>query len=119
MPSARESTPEVIVTGLPSISISPALGATRPASTLIMVDLPDPLEPSSAMTSPGDALSDAPFSATTASNRFSIPRNSNMNGFLLRNYISLWETVYKKRMRRTIQPRPSLRSKRKFKILCH
>ena len=52
MPSARASDGEWIATGTPSISIEPASSRCAPLRHLISVDLPAPLSPSSASTSP-------------------------------------------------------------------
>ena len=46
-------------TGRPSISIVPVSGMTAPESTLLMVDFPAPLSPTSPSTSPGLRLSEA------------------------------------------------------------
>src|SRR5688500_17656400 len=49
-----------------------------PAIPLINVDLPAPLSPTSAMTSPGIARKSTFVSACTAPNRFEMPFNSRM-----------------------------------------
>src|SRR5689334_6195160 len=65
MPSARASSGESIVTSRPSKRISPASGGWTPASALTSVDLPAPLSPTSATTSPGNTVKFAPRSART------------------------------------------------------
>src|SRR5689334_7105550 len=76
MPSARASTGEAIVTGLPSKTISPASGAWTPASVFTSVDLPAPLSPTSATTSPGYTVKFAPRSARTRPKLLTIRRAS-------------------------------------------
>ena len=46
--------------GTPSNRISPPVGRYRPATSLAMVDLPDPLPPTSAMRWPGCRVNDSP-----------------------------------------------------------
>src|SRR5436190_8578510 len=63
-------------TGFPSKRISPLSGAWMPATTLTRVDLPAPLSPTSAITSPGRTSKSTSASAWTDPNDFEIPRSS-------------------------------------------
>ena len=63
MPSSLARCGVPIAVGLPSTTISPPSGSVRPASTLISVDLPAPLAPTSPCTSPGTIDSETPRSA--------------------------------------------------------
>src|SRR5262245_1742229 len=58
----------------PPSSMVPASGTYAPESTFISVLLPAPFSPMSACTSPGLTSRSTPPSATTAPNRFAIPR---------------------------------------------
>src|SRR5689334_5172630 len=63
-------------TGFPSKMISPLSGAWMPATVLTRVDLPAPLSPTSAMTSPARTSKSTSASACTDPNDFVIPRSS-------------------------------------------
>ncbi len=65
MPIALASVGEVNRTGAPSKTISPASGVSTPDRHLTNADLPAPLSPTSATTSPARASNDAPRSAST------------------------------------------------------
>src|SRR5690606_39684304 len=73
MPSAVASFGLVIVTGRPSQRIVPLSAGCTPAITLIIVDLPAPLSPTRATTSPAYTSSEASVSACTAPNRLEMP----------------------------------------------
>ncbi len=79
-PAARASAGEAKRTAAPSIRISPALGACTPASRFIRVDLPAPLAPVSACTSPPPATKSTASNAATAPKRFPRPRSSSSGG---------------------------------------
>src|SRR6185312_3579306 len=68
MPSAPARCGLSIPVGCPSISIVPASGWVRPASTRISVDLPAPLAPTRPCTSPGRIDSETPRSACAPPN---------------------------------------------------
>src|SRR5271166_1429380 len=57
----------------PSMAMSPAVGASKPAINISVVVLPEPLGPSSVRNSPERMSSETPRTAPTLSNRFSIP----------------------------------------------
>src|SRR5271166_7027020 len=57
----------------PSMAMSPAVGASKPAINISVVVLPEPLGPSSVRNSPERMSSETPCTAPTLSNRFSIP----------------------------------------------
>src|SRR5436190_23485228 len=62
-------------TGSPSKRISPLSGLWVPATHLIRVDLPAPLSPTRAMTSPSRTSKSTSVSACTDPNDFEIPRS--------------------------------------------
>ena len=64
-PTLRAPLGEPIVTGLPSTVISPESRVMTPVRIFTSVDLPAPLAPMSACTSPGSTLRSAERSATT------------------------------------------------------
>src|SRR6266540_3860000 len=64
-----------MTTGFPSKKISPLSGALMPATHLTRVDLPAPLSPTSAMTSPSRTSKSTSVSACTDPNDFEIPRS--------------------------------------------
>jgi hypothetical protein len=70
MPSAMASRAERIVTLRPCTKISPRSIGKTPEIALIKVDLPAPLSPSSATTSPSRSVKVAFFSARTLPNDF-------------------------------------------------
>src|SRR5438876_1237691 len=63
-------------TSFPSKRISPLSGLWMPATHLIKVDLPAPLSPTSAMTSPSRTSKSTSASACTDPNDFEMPRSS-------------------------------------------
>src|SRR6476620_7388720 len=63
-------------TGTPSTRIDPPSAACTPESTLISVDLPAPLSPTSAITSAGRTSRSAPRRASTLPNDLKMPRIS-------------------------------------------
>jgi hypothetical protein len=65
MPSARAAAGDPSVTGAPSISTCPVSIGYTPLSTLINVDLPAPLSPIRARTSPSCRVSETSSSAVT------------------------------------------------------
>src|SRR5882724_572968 len=62
-------------TGFPSNKISPLSGVLIPATHLTKVDLPAPLSPTSAMTSPSRTSKSTSASACTDPNDFEMPRS--------------------------------------------
>src|SRR6266542_586764 len=64
-----------MTTGFPSKRISPSSGAWMPATHLTRVDLPAPLSPTSAMTSPGLTSKSTSVSACTDPNALEMPRS--------------------------------------------
>src|SRR5450631_2965849 len=70
MPLSRASCGEENEIFRPSSSISPSSSWKTPEMALISVDLPAPLSPASATTSPGKTLSETLSSACTAPNCF-------------------------------------------------
>src|SRR2546423_9068338 len=64
-----------MTTGFPSKRISPLSGLWMPATHLIRVDLPAPLSPTSAMTSPSRTSKSTSASACTDPNDFEMPRS--------------------------------------------
>src|SRR5919107_922764 len=76
MPSRPASFGPWMVTGEPSKTISPSSAGWIPAMHLISVDLPAPLSPTSATTSPAATRKSTWYSAWTAPNRFETPRSS-------------------------------------------
>src|SRR3954453_22571040 len=73
MPSFCASFGPSIVTGWPSHSIVPSFAGPTPEITFTSVDLPAPLSPTSATTSPGETSISASVRAWTAPKRFEIP----------------------------------------------
>src|SRR5882724_12342070 len=67
MPSRRASSGELSLIGWPRNRISPASGGCTPVRQRTRVDLPAPLSPSSAVTSPAARVRSTPRSACTAS----------------------------------------------------
>src|SRR5437868_12766206 len=65
-------------TGPPSKQISPSSTGWMPATHLISVDLPAPLSPTSAITSPSRTSKSTSVSACTDPNDFEIPRSSSV-----------------------------------------
>src|SRR5438445_7585639 len=65
-------------TGFPSKRISPASIGWMPATHLISVDLPAPLSPTRAMTSPARTSKSTSVSAWTEPKDFEMPRSSRM-----------------------------------------
>src|SRR5436305_11873324 len=65
-------------TGLPSKSTSPSSNGWMPAIDLISVDLPAPLSPTRAITSPSRTSKSTSFSACTDPNDLETPRNSSV-----------------------------------------
>src|SRR4051812_33136970 len=76
MPSLAASLGPAIFTGLPSKKICPSSIGWMPATDLISVDLPAPLSPTSAITSPLRTSKSTSLSAWTEPNRFVTPRSS-------------------------------------------
>src|SRR5690242_11277708 len=66
--------------GSPAISTLPRVGVTAPVRIFTSVDLPAPLEPIKARTSPGITAKSASFSAASVPNSFVKPRPS-MSGW--------------------------------------
>src|SRR3954452_23630172 len=83
MPSAAASFGPWMVTGRPSKTISPSSIGWMPAMHLISVDLPAPLSPTSAMTSPGATWKSTWYRAWTAPKLFDTPRSSRIGSLLL------------------------------------
>src|SRR5512132_2241431 len=69
-------------TGFPSKRISPLSAVLIPATHLIRVDLPAPLSPTSAITSPWRTSKSTSVSACTEPNDFEIPRSWRIGGSL-------------------------------------
>src|SRR5216117_3428717 len=65
-------------TGLPSKSTSPSSNGWMPAIDLISVDLPAPLSPTRAITSPSRTAKSTSFSACTEPNALETPRSSSV-----------------------------------------
>ena len=76
MPRRAESFGPWMCTGSPSKRISPLSTGWMPAMHLISVDLPAPLSPTSAMTSPADTWKSTSNSAWTAPKLFETPCSS-------------------------------------------
>src|SRR5689334_20612391 len=76
MPRRAESFGPWMETGWPSQRISPSSMGWMPAIDLIIVDLPAPLSPTSAMTSPASTWKSTPLSAVTAPKRLKTPFSS-------------------------------------------
>ena len=74
MPRSCATAGLVMSTAAPSKSIDPDSGAKTPESTLTSVDLPAPLSPTSATTSPASTQKSTSVSALTARNRLLMPR---------------------------------------------
>src|SRR3954451_23972501 len=66
MPRAEPSDGSAMVTSWPSQTIEPLSIGLMPAMHLIRVDLPAPLSPTSAVTSPARTVKSTPLSASTA-----------------------------------------------------
>ena len=66
----------VDLTGLPSHSMTPSSSGFTPAIALTRVDLPAPLSPTRATTSPAWISSSTSVSAWTAPKRLETPRNA-------------------------------------------
>src|SRR5690349_2968336 len=75
MPSLLASVGPLIVTGSPSNSTSPLSIGWMPATHLISVDLPAPLSPTSAVTSPARTVKSTPCSTCTGPKCLSTPRS--------------------------------------------
>src|SRR3954447_23755588 len=75
MPSLLASVGPWIATGSPSNSTSPAPIGWVPATHLISVDLPAPLSPTSAVTSPARTVKSTPCSTCTGPKCLSTPRS--------------------------------------------
>src|SRR5829696_5494768 len=73
MPRSRASCGEANSTLSPSKTISPESGGNTPVMTLIRVDLPAPLSPIRATTSPRRTSKSTPLRACTAPKDLSIP----------------------------------------------
>ncbi len=76
MPASRASFVALNDTGRPSTNSSPPSGTIAPDRHLISVDLPAPLSPMTASTSPGYSLRSTPASPTTRPNVLTRPRAS-------------------------------------------
>src|ERR1700689_151831 len=76
MPCRRASSGPLIVTGFPSIKISPEVGVSVPDRILTSVLLPAPLSPMRATTSPACTSKLAPDSALTCPYTFVMSRAS-------------------------------------------
>src|SRR5215213_10718554 len=76
IPSRAASFGPWMCTGEPSNRTSPSSAGWIPAMHLMSVDLPAPLSPTRAMTSPAATRKSTWYSAWTAPNRFEIPRSS-------------------------------------------
>src|SRR5262245_34847846 len=83
MPSLKASAGPAICALLPRTQISPALGSSAPQISLISVDLPAPLSPSSAATSPGYTCQLTCFTAWTKPNDLERLRVSKISGWVL------------------------------------
>ena len=75
-PRAMASAGDARRVGRPSISISPASGCRWPNAMFISVDLPAPFSPRTTWTSPARTSKSMSALATTAPNRFHIPRRA-------------------------------------------
>lgn len=69
-----------VARGIPATRISPASGASRPASMSMRVVFPDPLGPTSAVTVPGSRAKLASATARTGPNARRTPRTSIADG---------------------------------------
>src|SRR5919112_6043629 len=76
MPSRAASFGPWMCTARPSNRTSPSSAGWIPAMHLMSVDLPAPLSPTSATTSPAATRKSTWYSAWTAPNRFETPRSS-------------------------------------------
>src|SRR5829696_7504584 len=73
MPRSCACAGEVMVTGLPSNVTCPSSGGYTPAMVLTRVDLPAPLSPTRATTSPASTLNSMSLRAWTAPKRLDTP----------------------------------------------
>src|SRR5262245_12006695 len=73
MPNWVASCGFLMLTGRPCHVITPSSAGFTPAITLIIVDLPAPLSPTRATTSPAYTSSEASLRASTAPKRFVMP----------------------------------------------
>src|SRR4051794_18613032 len=80
MPRSFDSAGDEMWVWLPSKKTSPASNGKMPATHLIIVDLPAPLSPTSAVTSPARATRSTPRSACTAPKFLRPPRTSSVGG---------------------------------------
>src|SRR5436305_6924632 len=80
MPRVAASLGPWMVTGSPSKSTSPESYGWMPAMHLISVDLPAPLSPTSAMTSPSRTSKSTSVSACTEPKLLLIPRTASAGG---------------------------------------
>src|SRR5207248_2212507 len=80
IPASSASRGEWNSTGRPNRTISPSSGRYRPVRMFDSVVLPAPFSPSSAWTSPAAASKSTCSFATTAGNRFVIPRSATAGG---------------------------------------
>ena len=79
MPRSRASDAEAKATGSPSSSIAPEVGFTTPDRIFIRVDLPAPLPPIRAWTSPRRIENEACRSTGMPLKPFSMPRIARMS----------------------------------------
>src|SRR5574337_737265 len=82
MPASRASRGVAKATGSPRSRISPALGACTPEIALISVDLPAPLSPASASTSPHSRSKLTFSSACTPPKRLESPRTARIGSLI-------------------------------------
>src|SRR3984957_7707880 len=85
MPFSRASCGVAKAIGSPPSRISPESCRKTPEIALMMVDLPAPLSPASATTSPGWTSTDTPFSACTAPKAFETSRTDKIGSASLNN----------------------------------
>src|SRR5271167_2923864 len=78
MPLARASCGVANLIGLPPSRMSPSSWRNTPEIALMIVDLPAPLSPASATTSPGCTANDTRLSACTAPKAFDTLRTERM-----------------------------------------
>src|SRR3982074_1369714 len=89
MPSAWASWGRLIWTSRPSHSMTPLSAGPTPEITLMSVDLPAPLSPTRATTSPARICSSTSTSACTPPNRLETPRNASTGGNATGDHLSL------------------------------
>src|SRR4051812_47502867 len=88
-----------MLTGSPSKKVSPLSVACVPATHLTRVDLPAPLSPTSAITSPCRTSKSTSVSAWTEPNDFDTPRSSRRRGCSLTTSFYLTERDRRRRPR--------------------